>query len=259
MVVMSAFNPLSPRLPDSRNRPQLPATTCPPRLPPPLMPLPHQVICDSYADCARINGGHTRNSCNSKTVSNGTTTVTMKMCACMMYAGLTNTSCVLDAKCVTGPKACLVRGPGNQAPARSSLGVSSSVCLTLFLFQLLSSSYSLSLSLPWSRRWSLTHSDFTLYVSHSVSSLCLTRRWLLQPCACNRAVDISDDSSVRIRHDSRAGIYLVLCKAERREHYDDIYGGRYSAERHVRSDFLPSKLILTLQSPFSSQHCVASA
>ena len=70
-----------------------------------------KVTCDSIADCIRING-HARNSCQSQTVPNGTTTATMKMCTCMLYAGVTNTSCVLDAKCVTGPNACLVRGPG---------------------------------------------------------------------------------------------------------------------------------------------------
>ena len=142
-----------------------------------------KVTCDSIADCIRING-HARNSCQSKTVPNGTTTATMKLCSCMIYAGVTNTSCVLDAKCVTGPKACLVRGPGNQAPARSSLGVSSSVCLTLFLFQLLSSSYSLSLSLPWSRRWSLTHSDFTLYVSLTLCLLTLSHSQMVTSTLC---------------------------------------------------------------------------
>ena len=30
------------------------------------------------------------------------------------------------------------------------------------------------------------------------------------------------------------GFYMVLCKAERREHYDDFYGDRRTAERRVR-------------------------
>ena len=153
----------------------------------------------------------------------------MKMCACMMYAGLTNTSCVLEAKCVTGPNACLVRGPGTQTSMRPCFWVSSSLCLTTRSFSTISLPHTLSAQLPWS----LTHSLCLTY---------LTLRRILQPCARIRAADPFDDPSVRVRHDSRASIYLVLCKAERCEHYDDIYGDWHTAERHVRSDFLTLKI-----------------
>ena len=156
----------------------------------------------------------------------------MKMCACMIYAGVTNTSCVLEAKCVTGPNACLVRGPGNQArPISFSFALSAS--LSLFS----------TISLPHNRSdWSLTH-YLTLMSSLSASLPFLTLRRVLQPRARICAADLSDDPYVRICHGSRASIYLVLCEAERREHYDDIYGDWHTSERHVRSDFLPSKLI----------------
>ena len=116
---------------------------------------------------------------------------------------------------------------------RPCFWVSSSLCLTLALSQ---QYLCLTLSLHNCHGLSLT-----LYVSPSMAYLTLRR--VLQPRARIRAADLSDNPSVRVRHGSRASIYLVLCKAERREHYDDIYGDWHTAERHVRSDFLPSKLI----------------
>ena len=156
--MLSAFDPLLTLPATDFNDPQLPVHNRHHALSLLHWPLPHQVICDSYADCARINGGHARNSCQPKTVPNGTTTATMKMCACMIYAGVTNTSCVLEAKCVTGPNACLVRGPGNQArPISFSFALSAS--LSLFS----------TISLPHNRSdWSLTH-YLTLMSSLSAS------------------------------------------------------------------------------------------
>jgi hypothetical protein len=181
----------------------------------------------------------------------------MKMCACMIYAGVTNTSCVLEAKCVTGPNACLARGPGEQTPTMRP-------CLWCLVRCASPSLFLNNRSAP-QLPWSLTH---TLFVSLSISSpsTSLTVRRILQPCDRNRAAGLSDNPSLRVRHGSRASFYMVLCKVERREHYNDFDGNWYISERHVRnigSSPRTSKLIrqhvldqystlqLPLQTPFS--------
>ena len=68
--------------------------------------------CDTYRDCAEMNGGRLINECSTRSLPNGTTTAKVKLCVCLNLAGLTprgDEGPCYTAKCNVGPKTCLTR------------------------------------------------------------------------------------------------------------------------------------------------------
>ena len=69
--------------------------------------------CDTYRDCAEMNGGRLVNVCYPRSLPNGTgATATVEICSCMGFAGFIprgdEGSC-WEAKCNIGPNTCLIR------------------------------------------------------------------------------------------------------------------------------------------------------